>query len=244
MTKIIGLIPCRLNSSRLKQKALIQIDKYPLIVHTYKRAKLSKLLDDLYVCTDNQKIIRTLKKYNCKYIKTGSNFVNGTERIASVAKRISSKLIVDIQGDEPLLNPNDIDQLIRFHKKNLKFDIVLPHQLINNPATKNSVKLLADKKRVFFMTRSPAPFPFKKKNVKYKKHLSIISFKKKSLINFSKFKPSTHEKIESIELLRAIENNLKIATFKSNSDSFSVDIKEDLNKAISYMKNDKFKKKY
>lgn len=245
MTKVIGLIPCRLNSNRLKQKALIQIDKYPLIVHTYKRAKLSKFLDEVYVCTDNNKIIKQLKKFNCKFIKTKSNFANGTERIASVCKRFNATFIVDIQGDEPLVNPKDIDRVISFHKKNYKkFGIVLPHQLIKKPLSKNIVKLISSQNKVFFMTRSNCPFPFKKNNFYYKKHLSVISFTKTSLIKFSKLKPSFHEKIEGIELLRAVENNIQVGTFKSLSSSFSVDVKEDLNRAIKFMKNDKIKKKY
>ena len=245
MKKIIGLIPCRLNSIRLKQKALIKINKYPLIVHTYKRANLSKLLDDVYVCTDSDEIIHQLKRFNCKYIKTESNFINGTDRIASVCKKFNSKLIIDIQGDEPLINPIDIDNVIKFHLKNLKkFDVILPFQEIKKPFSKNVVKLLAHHNKVFFMTRSNSPFPFKKNNFYYKKHLSVISFTKTALIKFSKLKPSFHEKIEGIELLRAIENNIRVGTFKSSSSSFSVDVKEDLNRALKFMKNDKIKKKY
>jgi 3-deoxy-manno-octulosonate cytidylyltransferase (CMP-KDO synthetase) len=245
MKKIIGLIPCRLNSKRLKNKALIKINNYPLIVHTYKRANLSKLLNELYVCTDSDEIIHQLKKFDCKYIKTKSNFINGTERIASVCQTFDSKLFLDIQGDEPLINPNDIDNVIKFHLRNLKkFDIVLPFQEIKKINSKNIVKLLAHQNKVYFMTRSSSPFPFKENNFYYKKHLSIISFTKAALIKFSKSKPSFYEKIEGIELLRAIENNLRVGTFKSSSSSFSVDIKEDLNRVIKFMINDKIQKRY
>ncbi len=242
--KVIGLIPCRLNSTRLKSKVLKKIDIYPLIVHTYKRSLLSKKLDDVYICTDSQKIIKELKKYNCKYIKTRSNFNNGTERIASVCTRFKAKLIVDIQGDEPLLNPNDIDRVIDFHLKNYnKFDIILPHLPSNKPGTQNTVKIVESNGRIIFFSRSTVPFPFKKKPI-YLKHLSIISFKPKILKNFLKAGQSKLEKIESIELFRALENNFSIGTFKSFSNSFSVDVKDDLLNAIKIMKNDKFRKKY
>jgi 3-deoxy-manno-octulosonate cytidylyltransferase (CMP-KDO synthetase) len=243
--KIIGLIPCRLESKRLKGKALKKIDEYPLIVHTYKRALLSKKLSDIYVCTDSDKIIKELKKHKCKFIKTKKNFSNGTERIASVSKYFKADLIVDIQGDEPLLNPNDIDKVISFHIKNEKnYDIVLPYLPQKTPGGENTVKIAESKGRVLFFSRSNIPNPFKKNNIEYYKHLSIISFKPKVLYKFWKLGQSKLEQIESIELLRAIENNFKIGTFKSYSKSFSVDVKEDLDRAIKIMKNDKFRKKY
>ena len=113
-------------SKRLKKKALLMLDGLPLIVHTYRRALISKKIDDVYVCTDSSKIIGILKKYKCKYIKTKKNFYNGTDRIASVCNKFTNvKFFVDIQGDEPLLNPNDIDNVIKFHSKNNNFDIVV-----------------------------------------------------------------------------------------------------------------------
>ena len=112
----------RLNSSRLSQKSLLLIKNIPLIIHTYRRAKLSKKLDDLIICCDNKKIIDVAKKYNAKAIITSKNHKNGTERINEAYNKIKKKydLIIDIQGDEPLINPNQIDNVIKFHLKNLK----------------------------------------------------------------------------------------------------------------------------
>ena len=89
-TNVVGLIPSRLNSSRLFAKALLEIDKIPLVIHTYKRAKLSKLLDDIYICTDSNKIANVAKKYNCKVIKTGKN-ITGTDRISEAADKLIYK---------------------------------------------------------------------------------------------------------------------------------------------------------
>ena len=117
--KIIGLIPTRLNSSRLPNKALLEIDKIPLVIHTYKRAKLSKKLDELIICCDDKKIYDVAKRFKAKAILTSKHHTNGTERIAEAYKKINKKydIIVDIQGDEPLISPFHIDKVIEEHMK-------------------------------------------------------------------------------------------------------------------------------
>ena len=126
--KILGLIPIRYNSKRLRAKALLYIDNLPMVVHVYRRAKMSNLLNDVIVCCENKKVYEVLRKYNCKSIFTSKKHNNGTERIAEGYKKIKKKydLIVDIQGDEPLVNPQQIDQVIKFHLRNFNSDIVVP----------------------------------------------------------------------------------------------------------------------
>ena len=244
MSKIIGLIPSRLESRRLKNKPLLILDKIPLIIHTYKRALLSKKLDEVFVCTDNEKIIQVLKKYNCKYIKTKKDFNNGTDRIASVVSKFKNiRLFIDIQGDEPLINPRDIDKLIDFHTDNNQYDIVVPCLKTKKTKSKNIVKIIKSRNNIIYMTRLDAPCDFVKKT-SYYKHLSIISFKPEVLKKFPKLKNKEIESIESIELMRAIENFFKLGTFVSKSDSFSIDIKSDYFKAKKKIKKDKFRKLY
>ena len=115
---IIGLIPSRLNSKRLKKKPLLEINNLPIIVHTFKRASLSKKLDKLIVCTDSKEIQKTVKENGGNCLITSKKHKNGTERIYEVAKKFKCKLIIDIQGDEPLLDPTHIDKVIDFHLKN------------------------------------------------------------------------------------------------------------------------------
>lgn len=245
--KILGLIPTRLNSTRIPQKSLLMISKMPLIVHVYKRAKLSKQLDDIFVCCDDKLVLNVLKKYGATSKITSPNHSNGTERIYEGYKLINKKydLIVDIQGDEPLLSPNHIDQVIEFHKKNMDYDIILPNikiKYLNNP---NIVKVLFNKKKeVVYLTRANVPFHFKSVPRFINKHLSIISFKPKALELFAKSKKSVYEKFEDIELLRAIDLGLKIKTVELIGDSFSVDVEEDYEKAKIKMFSDKFYKIY
>ena len=127
---ILGLIPSRLNSTRLKEKPLLKIDGVPIIVHTFKRAQLSKKLDEVIVCCDDKKIIDVVENNGGKAILTSKKHKNGTERIYEVAKKLKAKLIVDIQGDEPLVEPRDIDKVIDFHQENKHFDIVLENNSI------------------------------------------------------------------------------------------------------------------
>ena len=143
-----------------------------------------------------------------------------------------------------ILNPNHIDKVILWHLKNYKFDIVVPSLKFKYIDTPHIVKIVKSKKKVLFFSRSKIPFPFKKDYNKYLKHLSIISFKPEALKKFRELKEGNLEKIEGIELMRALENNMSIGTFELKGDSFSVDTKGDFDKAQNYMIKDKFRKLY
>lgn len=245
--KVLGLIPSRLKSTRLKNKPLLKLGKYPMIIHTYLRAKRSKLLSDLIVCCDDKIIKDICDKYKIKSIITSKKHKNGTERIAEGFLKLKKKydFIVDIQGDEPLINPRHIDEVIKFHYKNKKTDIVLPNLKSKNKSSKNIVKILKNRKNdIMYISRYNLPFQFKKKNNIYFKHLSIISFKPNALIKYFKCKETFAEKIEGIELLRALEIGLKIKTFSLNGDSFSVDVKEHYIRAKKYIEKDRLYKIY
>ena len=241
----VGLIPVRLNSSRLYRKAILEIDNIPMFVHTYKRSLLSKKLSNVFICTDSKEIIKLAKKYKCNIIKTGIN-LTGTDRIGEASNKLKNKfdLIIDIQGDEPLLDPKHIDRVIDWHSKNLNFDIVVPSLKSKNIDSPHVVKIVKSKKKVIYFSRSQVPYPFKKKQKYFLKHLSVISFKPESLKKFKKLPQSNLEKIEGIELMRALENDMLIGTFNLEGSSFSVDTKEDFIKAIKFMNIDKIRGKY
>ena len=108
---IIGLIPSRLNSRRLKHKPLLEIDGLPIIVHTFKRAQLSKKLDKVIVCADDMKIVNTVRKHGGDALLTSKKHKNGTERIAEVAKSVKADLFIDVHSDEAILNPKNVEKL-------------------------------------------------------------------------------------------------------------------------------------
>jgi len=243
----IGLIPTRLNSQRLPQKALMLINKIPLVVHTYKRAKLSKKLDDVFICCDDTKILKEVKKFGAKAIMTSKHHKNGTERIFEAYKKLNKfyDLIVDIQGDEPLVSPYHIDQVISYHKKNMNADIILPTLKVKIKNNTNIVKVVKDTRNfVLYLSRGNIPFEYKSSTSKVDKHLSVISFLPSALEKFSMNQKTPLEKIEDIELLRALELGLKIKSLYLKGDSFSVDVLDDFEKASKKMINDKFYKLY
>ena len=247
---IIGLIPARLKSQRLPNKPLVSLEGLPIIAHVLKRAKMSKRIDKTFVCADDKKIQEVVQNFGGDCHLTSKNLKNGTERIASFLeqnKKIKNiKLVVDIQCDEVFLNPKDVDKLISFHLKNYnKFDVVIPHSLTNETNNLNYCKIISDKLgRVLYLTRSDAPVNFRTKKKPFKRHLDFISFKPDFLKKFKNLKNNELEKYEGIELLRAIENNYRIGTFKIEQDIFSINTKLDLETAKILMKSDVIKKYY
>ena len=230
--KVVGLIPCRLESTRLNRKVLLEIEGLPMIIHVYKRATLS-ILDEVYVCTDSDEVISVCNAHNVPVIKT-KHHINGTDRIAEVAKIINADYYIDVQADEVLVDPQNINRVINFHKE-IKCDIVLPSVPIARNQNINIVKVKEFEGKVVDLSRE---------NISYLKHFSIISFTPSALEKFAQTKPTPNEINKQIELLRAVENDFDIKTIKIKCDSFSVDTREDYNNAIKYMKNDKVLKFY
>jgi len=232
---ILGLIPARLSSTRLKKKLLLKIKGKPLIVHTMQRALKSKLLNDLKVCTDDEDIFKTIKNYGGCPIMTSKKFKNGTERIANVAKRIKSKLVIDIQGDEIFVDPSVIDEIIRFHLKNIKIDIVVGCCRTKRLADKSIVKLVFNKNGIVNnMTREDRFCTFDKFNLY--KQVDIISFLPQSLERFSSLKKTKNERNNNIELLRALDNGFKIKTLEVKTNSFSINTRSDYLEALKNYK--------
>tara|TARA_Y100001970_G_scaffold74718_1_gene94712 strand:+ start:9205 stop:9963 length:759 start_codon:yes stop_codon:yes gene_type:complete len=245
--KVIALIPTRLNSRRLPAKALLPINNIPIIIHVYRRTLISKLVDDAVICCDDVKILKAAKKFGAKAILTSKHHPNGTDRICEAYKKISKNydLIVDVQGDEPLISPVHIDKVIKYHFKNKDVDIVLPNLRIKPTNNTNLVKIVSNSKNdVLYISRANIPHEFRNKVKHFKKHLNVISFKPESLIKFGKSKRSETEKVEDIELLRALDIGLKIKTLNLAGDSFSVDLFEDYTKAQAQLARDRYFKFY
>ena len=242
---IIGLIPARFNSQRIPGKPLAKIDGLPMIIHVMKRAMLSKQLDKVIVCTDNKLVLKEVEKFGGVCILTSKKHKNGTERICEVAKKIQSEIIVDIQCDEVFLEPIHLDKIINYHKKNKKYDIIIPHSNILNYNNKHIVKIISNEKgKILYMSRADIPFFFREKKKSLKKHLDFISFKRKSLLKYCKLKKTLNEKKEGIELMRALDNNFNVGTIKIKTKAFSINTKKDLRIAKKIMRKNKLRKKY
>lgn len=243
--KVIGLIPSRLNSSRLPSKALLDLDGLPVIVHVFKRAQLAKSLDEVYVCTDSSDIAGVVEAHGGKVIMTRSDHTNGTERIAEAALNLTADLFVDVQGDEPLLNPAHIDDVVAAHQMHPDWEILVPALAIAQPESKHVVKIVHDvNHRIMMMSRAAIPEPFRHRPDFYLKHLSIISFQPNALQKFSQLTATPMEIIEGVELLRALEHGMVIGTTILSGNSFSIDIKEDYSRAKVEILTDPIRKHY
>ena len=232
---ILGLIPSRLGSTRLKKKPLLEINRLPIIIHTLKRAKLSKRLTKIIVCTDSTKIIQTCFKYDIKVCITPDSCKNGTERILAAKKRLdipNRDLVIDIQGDDPLVTPKTLNQVADYIKKTTNEDVIaIPHIELCPASNKNVVKVVASGNKVIYLTRSDAPYPFNN-YIQLKKHLSVIGFSGESLEMFGRLSVGELEAIEGVELLRAVEGGMNVETFLIDSEnSFSVDVIDDFQRA-------------
>ena len=248
MHKAVGLIPTRFNSRRLPGKSLKMIGNLPMIIHTYRRSKMAKRLKDVFICCDTKEVYQIAHKYNAKAILTSNKHKQGGDRIFEAFSKLNKKYdqIIDIQGDEPLIDPINIDEVVKYHRQNKKYDIILPNLPIKFTTDPHLVRLIFNKKKeVLYLTRSNTPYHFISKTNKIYKHLSVISFKPLALKNFANFtNKSKLENLEDIELLRAIDIGLKIKTFSLKGDSFSVDVLKNLLDARKKMKRDKYYQKY
>ena len=231
--KNICVIPARYSSTRLPGKPLKDICGKPMICRVYERAKLSKLADEIIVATDDERILQAVEKNFGRAMMTRADHKTGTDRLAEVAENFpDAEVIVNVQGDEPLIEASLIDELIGefSHDKNLQMATVatelFAEEEMENP---NNVKVVIDKKNnALYFSRSLIPFPRNSGKAKVYKHIGIYAYRRNFLLDYAKMEPTELEQAESLEQLRALENGFKIRVIKSNCKFIGVDTEEDL----------------
>lgn len=242
------LIPSRLESSRLPQKPLLDICGVPMILHVAFRANLCPGIASAIVCTDNARIAEICIKNGVKVCLTKSAHRNGTERIAEAAEIMGipeNSIVVDLQGDEPLVEPYVVSKVIELAKACFASggEIFLPHSALRSSNNPNVVKVVASGPRVIYLSRADAPHSFSQ-DIGLKKHLSVICFTKKSLVKFGALPLGELEGVEGVELLRALECGMVVLTSEIESESFSVDTVPDLERARRVMADSTVYKDY
>ncbi len=233
--KIIGVIPARWASTRLEGKILADIQGKPMIQHVWERAKRCRLLDEVMIACDDRRVYMIAKKFGAHVVLTSTDLASGTDRIAEAVKNFKIEIVINIQGDEPLIDPKTIDALAEVLIKDKTCvmvtvikEITQPNEL-NNP---NVVKVVIDKhKDAMYFSRSLIPFnrDSKKTNrIRYFKHLGLYGYRKKFLMRFKDLPKSFLEKVEQLEQLRVLEAGYKIKTIQTHKETISVDTPEDL----------------
>tara|TARA_B110000211_G_C13872808_1_gene461584 strand:+ start:67 stop:816 length:750 start_codon:yes stop_codon:yes gene_type:complete len=237
--KAIAILPARLESSRLPRKALKDICGLPMIVHVFKRCLLSKKLDEVYVATDSFEIKEVVEKYGGKVIMTSSKHETGTDRIAEAALELDAEIIVNIQGDEALVNPKYIDRVTNELIENPDINVGI---LVNSFSKKDSpsdIKVVLNKNNdVMYLSRSDIPSGSRLNNPPMLKAYHIVPFRKKFLLEYAQMDRGSLEKIEFNEYVRILENGERIRAVYVESDAISVDTPENLQYVREVMPND------
>lgn len=244
--KIVGIIPARYKSSRFEGKPLADICGKPMIWWVWHKAIQVKDFWEVYVATDDVRIKEACEKYKINVIMTDSHHATGTDRIAEVAERIDADLYVNIQGDEPLIEPDTIrEAILPFYNENdiavtnLMTEIRNPVDVINSTIP----KVITNKDNIgIFLSRCPVPFPKGKLEYKYYKQVCVYGFKPAALKFYSdygkKYGKAKIEAIEDIEILRFIENGYKVQFIEVTSDTVAVDTIKDLEKVCKILEGD------
>ena len=243
--KFLGVIPSRYASTRLEGKPLKDICGHTMIEWVYKRTKLSNL-DEVVVSTDDERIYKEVERFGGKAILTSKEHENGTSRIAEVCTKYEDyDVIVNVQGDEPLIEPEMINSIINSFKEDdtismstLKYKIDTMEE-IENP---NYVKVITDKKGyALYFSRSVIPYPRKLDIQNYYKHVGIYGYKRDFVVEYAKMEPTPLELSESLEQLRALENGYRIKVMETPYKIIGVDTQEELEKVREYIKENGLK---
>lgn len=229
--KITGIIPARYASTRLPGKPLIEIDGKPMIQRVYEQAVKAEKLQELIVATDDQRIYDCVKSFGGHVQMTATDHKNGTERIAEIAAKSKSDAFINIQGDEPYIAPEQINQIAELLEKGA--DIATLAKKIdaaNEIADANTVKMVRGiSGHALYFSRSPIPFYRNNPKTKsYWQHIGIYGFGKGILEKLVKLPPSPLEQAESLEQLRWLENGYQIQTAETHLLNISVDTEADL----------------
>ncbi len=243
---IIGIIPARFASTRLLGKPLADICGKPMIRHTYESAQGSKLLNEIIIAVDDDKVAQVARSFGAKVVMTPKNIPTGSDRIAFVAKTIpGAKIIVNIQGDEPFIKGEMIDQAIEpllFDRSVNVSTLAKRIESIQELKSPSIPKVVFDYNNfALYFSRSTIPYVrdartnFERINkAEIYKHIGLYVYRTEWLLKFTELAPTDLEQIEKLEQLRMLENGFKIKVVVTEFENLAVDTQEDLERARMY----------
>jgi len=229
---VLAVIPARLASTRLPRKMLREIAGKPLVGWVYDAVRLSPLLSDVVIATDSDEILEACGKYGWKAQMTSAAHRSGTERVHEVSNCIAADVYLNVQGDEPLVRPEQIEALLRLmNDAEVQVGTVktpCPIEEVGNP---NAVKVVTiPDGRALYFSRATIPFDRDGTGPRYFKHLGLYAYRKPALDWFVSHPESALEKSERLEQLRFLENGIPIYVGETRYDSVGVDTEEDLHR--------------
>ena len=257
---VIAVIPARYASTRLAGKLLLPLDGKPLILHTLEQAKKARTVSRVIVATDDERILRAVEESGNEAVLTSREHHSGSDRIAEVAQGLpEGSIIVNVQGDEPLISPKTIDLAVEAMLSDANADIVTtcePITEFDDLMNGNVVKVVyGDSGYALYFSRSPMPYPrdASLKNDRgpnaaiieepelmsiFRKHTGLYVYRREYLLKFTKLPQSKLEKIEMLEQLRALENGAKIRVVETTESSIGVDTREDFEKVRAILETE------
>ncbi len=231
----IGVIPARWGSTRFEGKVLADLNGKPMVEHVWQRARQSRLLKEVIIACDDERIVKAAEKFGAKAVLTSKDHASGTDRIAQAVASVAADVIVNIQGDEPLIHHSVIDSLVTALDKDPQclmataIKLIRTKEELENP---NVVKVVIDAAgNALYFSRSVIPYDRDKsgiRKIKYYKHLGIYAYRRNFLLKFKNLPKSHLEHAEQLEQLRALEAGVKIKTVLTDIETIGVDTPQDL----------------
>ncbi len=244
---IVAVIPARYGSTRFPGKSLALIRDKPMIQWVYERTKQSRLVTRVIVATDDERIRKAVAAFGGEAVMTAGDHPTGTDRIAEVARSLDCEIIVNVQGDEPLIHPDMIDEAVRPLAQDPSLVMGTVCRKIEDRREAfdpNVVKVVFDRAGfALYFSRAPIPWDRDRwagqtslsdlplKNTMYK-HIGLYVYRRDFLLAYAKMPQTPLETIEKLEQLRALESGTRIRTVVTDHESFGVDIPEDLSKIL------------
>ena len=236
--KIIAMIPARYGATRFPAKLMQDLCGKPVIVRTYEAVIATKLFEEVYVVTDDDRIEQAIASVGGKVIRSLKEHPSGSDRLAEASKNLEVDIIVNVQGDEPFTETANLQSLIRIFQEDTSNEVdvaslmerITDSQEIANP---NNVKVVLNKNSdALYFSRAPIPFARDEKHpATYYKHIGVYAYRKQALQQFTELSPSLLEETEKLEQLRYLENGFKIRLALAHTPTIGIDTPADLEKA-------------
>ena len=235
--KVIAMIPARYGATRFPAKLMQDLCGKPVIVHTYQRVKDTQLFDEVYVVTDDDRIEKAISEVGGRVIRSKKEHNSGSDRLAEASQDLPVDIIVNVQGDEPFTNKENLEKVIDIFAKDIDntvdvaslMEVITESEEIANP---NNVKVVVNRQNeALYFSRSVIPYQRADVGSPYYKHIGIYAYRKAALQHFTELPPSVLEETEKLEQLRYLENGYKIRLALTNIPTIGIDTPDDLEKA-------------
>jgi 3-deoxy-manno-octulosonate cytidylyltransferase (CMP-KDO synthetase) len=236
----VGVIPSRYAATRLPGKPLLPIAGKPMIQHVYERARAARRLSRVLVATDDVRILDAVHAFGGEAVLTSPEHRSGTDRVAEAARELDAEVVINIQGDEPMLRPEPLDALVTAFVQHPALEIAtLAHPIARSRDAEDpaAVKVVLDREGyALYFSRLAIPFYRDGSDGGWWRHMGVYAYRKSALLRFATLAPTPLEQAEALEQLRALENGMRILVLATTDEAIGVDTPEDLERVRGMMR--------